>query len=248
MEGLNALKRCIAEAKHIAFLGGAGVSTESGIPDFRSESGRFEAIREFGEEPETLLSRAFFLRYPERFFAYYKKALLVTDAGPNPAHKALCELEKIGKLTAVITQNIDGLHQKAGSKNVLELHGSIYRNTCMGCGKSYGIEKILEDEVVPRCACGGIVKPDVVLYGEGLDTAVLNAAVRHIMEADMLLVGGTSLAVYPAAGLIDNFRGERLVLINKSATPYDGAASLVIRAPIGETLRAALARPEEGAI
>lgn len=240
MEGLETLKRYISEARRIAFLGGAGVSTESGIPDFRGEAGRFKAIREFGSEPETLLSHAFFLRYPERFFAYYKSALLVTDAKPNAAHRALAKLERTGKLTAVITQNIDGLHQKAGSGNVLELHGSIYKNTCMGCKKRYGVEKMLEGGAVPRCACGGIVKPDVVLYGEGLDNIVLNGAARFIMEADMLLVGGTSLAVYPAAGLIEYYGGDRLVLINKSATPYDGAASLVIRAPIGEALSAAL--------
>ena len=240
MESLALLKSYLNEARRIAFLGGAGVSTESGIPDFRSETGRFRALKEFGDMPETLLSHAFFMRYPERFFTYYKSALLVTDAKPNPAHEALARLEKTGKLTAVITQNIDGLHQKAGSVNVLELHGSIYRNTCMLCGERYGVEKILEGKPVPRCACGGIVKPDVVLYGEGLDEHILNSAVRHIMEADTLIVGGTSLAVYPAAGLIEYFRGPRMALLNKSATPYDGRAGLVIRAPIGETLRTAL--------
>ena len=240
MESLALLKSYLNEARRIAFLGGAGVSTESGIPDFRSETGRFRALKEFGDMPETLLSHAFFMRYPERFFTYYKFARLVTDAKPNPAHEALARLEKTGKLTAVITQNIDGLHQKAGSVNVLELHGSIYRNTCMLCGERYGVEKILEGKPVPRCACGGIVKPDVVLYGEGLDEHILNSAVRHIMEADTLIVGGTSLAVYPAAGLIEYFRGPRMALLNKSATPYDGRAGLVIRAPIGETLRAVL--------
>ena len=240
MEPLVLLKSYLNEARRIAFLGGAGVSTESGIPDFRSETGRFRALKEFGDMPETLLSHAFFMRYPERFFTYYKSALLVTDAKPNPAHDALARLEKMGKLTAVITQNIDGLHQKAGSVNVLELHGSIYRNTCMLCGERYGVEKIYEGNPVPRCACGGIVKPDVVLYGEGLDEHILNSAVQHIMEADTLIVGGTSLAVYPAAGLIEYFRGSRMALLNKSATPYDGRAGLVIRAPIGETLRTAL--------
>ncbi len=240
MEGLEQLKSFLLSAKRIAFLGGAGVSTESGIPDFRSESGRFRALETYGEEPETLLSHAFFLRYPERFFAYYRSALLVTDAAPNPAHEALALLEARGKLTAVVTQNIDGLHQKAGSKHVLELHGSIYRNTCMACGKKYGPEKIREGGSVPRCACGGIVKPDVVLYGEGLDEAVLHLAEKHIMEADTLIVGGTSLAVYPAAGLIEFYRGSRLVLINKSASPYDCVARLIVRAPIGEALRAAL--------
>ena len=240
MEPLALLKSYLNEARRIAFLGGAGVSTESGIPDFRSETGRFRALKEFGDMPETLLSHAFFMRYPERFFTYYKSALLITDAKPNTAHEALARLEKMGKLTAVITQNIDGLHQKAGSVNVLELHGSIYRNTCMSCGERYGVEKIQEGNPVPRCACGGIVKPDVVLYGEGLDEHILNSAVQHIMEADTLIVGGTSLAVYPAAGLIEYFRGPRMALLNKSATPYDGRAGLVIRAPIGETLRTAL--------
>ncbi|HWS30828.1 MAG TPA: NAD-dependent protein deacylase [Clostridia bacterium] len=240
MEELLRLKKYLSESRRIAFLGGAGVSTESGIPDFRSESGHFKAIRDFGEAPETLLSHTFFQKHPERFFSYYKSALLITDAEPNAAHLALARLEKTGKLTAVITQNIDGLHQKAGSKNVLELHGSIYRNTCMRCGKHYGVEKMLDKESVPHCVCGGIIKPDVVLYEEELNGELLNTAVKHIMEADMLLVGGTSLAVYPAAGLIEFYRGERLTLINKSATPYDGIASLVIHAPIGETLRAAV--------
>jgi NAD-dependent deacetylase len=240
MEDILRLKKYISESRRIAFLGGAGVSTESGIPDFRSESGHFKAIRDFGDSPEALLSHMFYQRYPERFFSYYKSSLLITDAKPNEAHLALVRLEKMGKLTAVITQNIDGLHQKAGSKNVLELHGSIYRNTCMRCGKHYGVEKMLEKECIPHCACGGTVKPDVVLYGEELDEQILNSAVRYIMEADMLLVGGTSLAVYPAAGLIEFYRGSRLTLINKSVTPYDGAADLVIHAPIGETLGAAV--------
>lgn len=238
MEEISRLKQFINESRRIAFLGGAGVSTESGIPDFRSESGHFNAIRDFGESPETLLSHVFFQKHPERFFAYYKCSLLITDAKPNAAHLALARLEKMGKLTTVITQNIDGLHQEAGSKNVLELHGSIHRNTCMRCGKRYGVEKMLERESVPHCVCGGIVKPNVVLYGEELHEGILNSAVQHILEADMLLVGGTSLAVYPAAGLIEFYRGSRLTLINKSVTPYDGSADLVIHAPIGETLGA----------
>jgi NAD-dependent deacetylase len=236
MEEILRLKQFINESRRIAFLGGAGVSTESGIPDFRSETGHFKAIRDFGESPETLLSHDFFQKHPDRFFAYYKSSLLITDVKPNAAHLALARLEEMGKLTAVITQNIDGLHQKAGSKNVLELHGSIHRNTCMHCGKHYGAEEISDRESVPHCTCGGIIKPNVVLYGEELDEGTLSSAVGYILEADMLLVGGTSLAVYPAAGLIEFYRGSRLTLINKSVTPYDREADLVIHAPIGETL------------
>lgn len=230
----------INDSRRIAFLGGAGVSTESGIPDFRSQDGHFAAIRAFGETPEVLLSHSFFLQHPETFYAYYRSSLLVTDVQPNRAHYALAQLEKMGKLTAIITQNVDGLHQKAGSENVFELHGSIYRNRCMQCGKVYGPETIAQGTGVPRCTCGGIIKPEVVLYEEGLDPDVLEGAAAHIMRADMLIVGGTSLAVYPAAGLIDYYEGDRLVLINKSKTPYDYRADLVLHDSIGVVLHAAL--------
>lgn len=236
MEGIEKLKKMIAESGKIVFLGGAGVSTESGIPDFRSENGVFNAIREYGYPPETLLSRSFFDSHPEVFFKYYRGLLMNGDAKPNRAHYALAKLEREGKLTAVATQNIDGLHTMAGSKNVYELHGSIKRNHCMKCHKFYDDEFIAKSEGVPRCSCGGIVKPDVVLYEEGLDYDTLNGAVTHIMRADMLIVGGTSLQVYPAAGLIDYYRGERLVLINKSKTPYDRYADLVINDSIGKVL------------
>jgi len=235
----------INDSRRIAFLGGAGVSTESGIPDFRSQDGHFAAIRAFGETPEVLLSHSFFLQHPETFYAYYRSSLLVTDVQPNRAHYALAQLEKMGKLTAVITQNVDGLHQKAGSENVFELHGSIYRNRCMQCGKAYGPETIAQGMGVPRCTCGGVIKPEVVLYEEGLDPDVLAGAAAHIMRADMLIVGGTSLAVYPAAGLVDYYEGGRLVLINKSKTPYDYRADLVLHDSIGAVLHAAL-ELEEG--
>lgn len=239
-EAIRKLRAMINDSRRIAFLGGAGVSTESGIPDFRSQDGHFAAIRAFGETPEVLLSHSFFLQHPETFYAYYRSSLLVTDVQPNRAHYALAQLEKMGKLTAIITQNVDGLHQKAGSENVFELHGSIYRNRCMQCGKAYGPETIAQGTGVPRCTCGGIIKPEVVLYEEGLDPDVLEGAAAHIMRADMLIVGGTSLAVYPAAGLIDYYEGDRLVLINKSKTPYDYRADLVLHDSIGVVLHAAL--------
>ncbi len=234
------LKEQIAASESIVFFGGAGVSTESGIPDFRSENGIFAAIEKFGERPEVLLSHGFFMRRTERFFDYYRDSLLVTDVQPNPAHYALARLEAQGRLKAVVTQNIDGLHQKAGSKVIYELHGSIYRNHCMKCGKAFGAEYIKTAQGVPHCDCGGIVKPDVVLYEEGLDDATVRGAINSIMKADMLIIGGTSLAVYPAAGLINYFDGERLVLINKSETPYDGRAGLIIHRAIGEVLSAAV--------
>lgn len=240
MNKIEKLKELIAASGSIAFLGGAGVSTESGIPDFRSENGRFEAVRRFGESPETLLSHTFFLHKPEVFFDYYRQALLVRDARPNNAHLALAKLEKMGKLTAVITQNIDSLHQAAGSKNVLELHGSTARNYCMKCRRSFGQDYVESAKGVPLCPCGGIVKPDVVLYEEGLDEDVLSRAVTHISKADMLIVGGTSLAVYPAAGLVNYYRGRRLVLINRSSTPYDSMADLIINESIGEVLKLAV--------
>ena len=233
---IRQLRAMIGASGRIAFLGGAGVSTESGIPDFRSRDGHFEAIHAFGQAPEVLLSHGFFMQHPETFFAYYRASLLVTDALPNRAHAALAQLEQQGKLTAVVTQNVDGLHQKAGSKNVFELHGSIYRNRCMQCGRAYGPEAISESAGVPRCTCGGIIKPDVVLYEEGLDQGTLEAAVRALAEADMLMIGGTSLNVYPAAGLIRYYQGHRLVLLNKSPVARDLAADLVITDPIGETL------------
>lgn len=236
IDKINMLKSMIAQSGRIAFLGGAGVSTESGIPDFRSENGYFDAIRKFGQPPEELLSHTFFMQHPDIFFSYYKSTLLAAGAKPNKAHYALARLEKAGKLTAVITQNIDGLHQMAGSKNVLELHGSIFRNYCMSCRKSYTAQEVQRCDGVPRCSCGGIIKPDVVLYEEGLDQNVLRSAITHIMRADMLIVGGTSLNVYPANGLIDYYRGSRLVLINKSETNYDGRADLVIHDFIGKVL------------
>lgn len=236
MDEITELKQMIEDSKRIVFLGGAGVSTESGIPDFRSENGIFNAIREYGYPPETLLSRSFFDRHTETFFKYYRSLLMSGDAKPNKAHIALAKLEEMGKLTAIATQNIDGLHTMAGSKNVYELHGSIKRNYCMRCHKFYDDEFVANSEGVPHCECGGIVKPDVVLYEEGLDSDTLTGALTHIRRADMLIVGGTSLQVYPAAGLIDYYRGDRLVLINKSKTPYDRYANLVINDSIGKVL------------
>lgn len=236
MDSVQMLREMIDRSDNIVFFGGAGVSTESGIPDFRSEGGHFEAIKRFGEPPEVLLSHSYFMTKPERFYEYYKSALLITDIKPNRAHVALAELESRGKLKAVVTQNIDGLHQAAGSRSVYELHGSIYRNRCMKCGKAYDAAYIKECAGVPRCVCGGIIKPDVVLYGEELDNRTIQGAVGHIAKADMLIVGGTSLVVYPAAGLVDYYRGTRLVLINKSETPYDYRANLVIHDSIGEVL------------
>jgi len=240
MSDIAKLKEMIESSGRIVFFGGAGVSTESGIPDFRSENGIYDAIRRFGERPEILLNHSFFMNNTRRFYEYYRSSLLVTDVLPNDAHKALAELERLGKLTAVITQNIDGLHTKAGSKKVFELHGSIYRNYCMECGKAYSAEDIIDMDTVPRCTCGGIIKPDVVLYEEGLDNDTLQGAVTHIMRADMLIIGGTSLAVYPAAGLIDYYRGSKLVLINKSETPRDSIADLVIHDAIGKVLKEAV--------
>lgn len=237
-EELKRLSEMIGRARRMAFLGGAGLSTESGIPDFRSSNGVYAALKAYGRPPEELLSHSFFLRHPDVFFDYYRKYLIRPEAKPNPAHYALARLEQQGKLTAVITQNIDELHQRAGSRNVLELHGSVYRNHCMECGKSWPVEAVLEADGVPRCTCGGIIKPDVVLYGEGLDPATLSAAVQAVAAADMLLIGGTQLSVYPAAGLVDYFRGKDLAVINLSATPRDAQAALTIRRHIGEVLSA----------
>lgn len=230
------LKEMIESSERIVFLGGAGVSVESGIPDFRSDNGIFKAIRDFGYPPEELLSHSFFMRQPDVFFKYYKTLLMSTDAKPNNAHIALAELERRGKLTAVITQNIDGLHTIAGSKNVYELHGSIHRNHCMRCRRFYDAEFVKKSFDVPRCTCGGMIKPDVVLYEEALDSDCISGAIEHTMQADMLIVGGTSLQVYPAAGLINYYRGDKLVLINKSSTPYDNIANLVINDSIGKVL------------
>lgn len=235
------LKKIIDEAKKVVFFGGAGVSTESGIPDFRSENGLYNAQQNYGYPPETILSHTFYMEHNETFFKYYKENLIAKDVMPNKAHKALAKLEKEGKLTAVITQNIDGLHQKAGSINVLELHGSTLRNTCEKCGTHYDLDYVMDEENcengVPYCkVCGGRIKPDVVLYEEMLDNDVMIAAIKAIQEADVMIVGGTSLNVYPAAGLISYFHGKHLVLINRSATPYDDAADLVIHDSIGKVL------------
>jgi len=235
-QGVEKLREWIGESGRIVFFGGAGVSTESGIPDFRSENGIFAAIKRFGSPPEVLLSHEFFMEHPDTFYQYYKTMLLYPKAEPNPAHLALARLERQGKLTAVITQNIDGLHQRAGSRNVLELHGSVNRNRCMRCGCAFTLDELLAQEGVPKCACGGLIKPDVVLYGEELDEDVMAEAVAAIRRADLMIVGGTSLVVYPAAGLVRYFRGKALVLINLGETPMDQYAQLVLHAPIGETL------------
>lgn len=231
-----ALQNVIASSRKIAFLGGAGLSTESGIPDFRSSDGIYKARKAYGVPPEVLLSHDFFEEYPEIFFDYYRKNLLYPDAKPNNAHKALAKLEQDGKLNAVITQNIDNLHQLAGSHRVLELHGSVYRNHCVKCRRFYPVETVMQAKGIPYCECGGIIKPDVVLYGEGLDQRVLMDSIRAIRDADTMIVGGTSLAVYPAAGLIDYFTGKNLVLINLSETPRDSDATLCVHEKIGEAL------------
>ena len=232
---MNALSEALRGTRRVVFFGGAGVSVPSGIPDFRGENGLY--AREYdGLTAEMLLSHSFFCLHPDIFYDFYKKHMVHPEARPNVVHIRLAEMERAGKVTAVVTQNIDGLHTRAGSKNVYELHGSIYRNHCMNCGKFYSAEDIMDMDTVPRCSCGGVIKPDVVLYEEGLDGDVLQGAVTHIMRADMLIVGGTSLAVYPAAGLIDYYRGNRLVLINKSETPYDKRADLVIHESIGRVL------------
>ena len=228
------LKKWLEESDNIVFFGGAGVSTESNIPDFRSTDGLYH--QQYDYPPETILSHSFYEEKPEEFYRFYRNKMLFPNAKPNRAHKALAKLEEEGKLKAVITQNIDGLHQKAGSREVLELHGSVLRNHCVKCGKAYGLEAILNSEGIPRCSCGGMIKPDVVLYEEGLDLQTIQQAVLHITNAEVLIVGGTSLTVYPAAGLIDYYRGSRLVLINKSVTPMDSRADLVISGPIGEIL------------
>lgn len=235
------LREILERSSKVVFFGGAGVSTESNIPDFRSEAGLYKAMNDYGYSPEHMLSRTFFMQHTEKFYDYYKKNLIYPDAEPNKAHIALAELEAAGKLTAVVTQNIDGLHQKAGSRNVYELHGSVLRNECMECGAKYDLDYIMDESNcrngIPYCKkCGAIVKPDVVLYEESLDDAVIMGAVKAISDADTLIVGGTSLVVYPAAGLINYFNGKDLVLINKSETSYDSQATLVINDFIGKVL------------
>ena len=231
-EAIRQLQELVDQSQRIVFFGGAGVSTESGIPDFRSTGGLYH--QEWKYPPEEILSHSFYKSNPEEFFRFYRAKMLAPGAKPNAAHRKLAAWERQGKLTAVITQNIDGLQQAAGSRNVLELHGSVHRNHCERCGRFYALDDILHTEGVPRCSCGGIIKPDVVLYEEALDQDVLQAAVRSLLEADMLIIGGTSLNVYPAAGLINYYAGDRLVLINKSAVGRDLDARLVITDPIGE--------------
>ncbi|WP_026509634.1 NAD-dependent protein deacylase [Butyrivibrio sp. LC3010] len=233
-EKIRELKELVDGSDNIVFFGGAGVSTESGVPDFRSEDGLYH--QHYKYPPEQMLSHSFYMRMPEEFFRFYKDKLLVKGIKPNKAHLKLAELEKQGKLKAVITQNIDGLHQAAGSKEVLELHGSVHRNYCERCGKFYDFDFMAECEGVPYCECGSRIKPDVVLYEEGLDMDVMSKAVNYIANADVLIIGGTSLVVYPAAGLIDYYRGHKLVLINKQATTRDSQADLVIQGAIGEVL------------
>lgn len=231
-KGIERLKQWIEESDNIVFFGGAGVSTESGIPDFRSVDGLYH--QKYDYPPETILSHTFYRNKPEEFYRFYRDKLIGFEAEPNQAHKKLAQWEQDGKLKAVITQNIDGLHQAAGSKVVLELHGSVLRNYCERCGKFYEVEYIVNSTGVPVCECGGSIKPDVVLYEEGLDQKTLTDAVRYISEADVLIVGGTSLAVYPAAGLLDYYRGNKLVLVNKTPTPRDSVANLIVQGSIGE--------------
>lgn len=232
MKELEQLRTWIAESDNTVFFGGAGVSTESGIPDFRSVDGLYN--QQYDYPPETIISHSFYRRNPEEFYRFYKNKMLFPKARPNEAHLVLARLEQEGKLRAVITQNIDGLHQAGGSKEVMELHGSVHRNYCTRCGRFYGLREILAMDGVPRCECGGIIKPDVVLYEEGLDQEILQKSVSYIRHADVLIVGGTSLTVYPAAGLIDYYQGHKLVLINKSVTPMDSRADLIISGKIGE--------------
>ncbi len=234
MENIAMLKKFIEEAENIVFFGGAGVSTESGLKDFRSADGIYSMKFEY--PPETMLSHSFFRSHPEEFYSFYREMMICENVLPNAAHYALSRLEEAGKLKAVITQNIDGLHQKAGSKNIFELHGSTKRNYCIRCGKFFDEEFVNSAQGAPRCECGGLVKPDVVLYEEPLDAKTLEGAISAIASADLLIVAGTSLTVYPAAGLINYFNGRHIVLINRDATPFDDRADLVIREPVGKTL------------
>lgn len=231
-EGIDILKKWIDESDNVVFFGGAGVSTESGIPDFRSVDGLYN--QKYSYPPETILSHTFFLSNPAEFYKFYREKMISSDAEPNITHIKLAEMEKQGKLKAIVTQNIDGLHQKAGSREVYELHGSIYRNHCVKCHKSYGISDIANCAGVPLCECGGEIKPDVVLYEEPLDEHVMSCSIEAIRNADVLIVGGTSLAVYPAAGLLRYYGGNRLVLINKSATSLDSRADLLLQCGLGE--------------
>ena len=226
------LQQIISSSRRIVFFGGAGVSTESGIPDFRSVDGLYN--QRYAFPPETILSATFFRRCTEEFYRFYRDKMLPLEAQPNPAHRFLAELEQAGKLTAVITQNIDGLHQAAGSKNVLELHGSIHRNRCLKCARFFPPEYIRDSQDIPKCPCGGVIKPEVVLYEEGLDDAVMAAAVHHIRQADTMIIAGTSLTVFPAASLVHYFKGKNLVLINRDVTPMDDAATLVIHDSVGK--------------
>ena len=234
MQQLETLRRWVAETDNLVFFGGAGVSTESGIPDFRSTDGLYS--QSYAYPPEIMVSRTFFVQHTAEFFRFYRDRMLYPDARPNAAHRKLAEWEKQGKCRAVVTQNIDGLHQAAGSQNVLELHGSVHRNTCQSCGKVYDLAGILALDGVPRCSCGGIIKPDVVLYEEPLDEETLYRAVEAISQADVFMVAGTSLSVYPAAGLVNYYHGKKLVLINKSPTPYDKKADLLLPGCVGELL------------
>ncbi len=233
-EEVRKLQEIIDDSRRIVFFGGAGVSTESGIPDFRSADGIYHQHYKYA--PEQVVSHSFFKAHPDVFYEFYKEKMMCLDAQPNAAHRKLAELEEAGRLTAVITQNIDGLHQKAGSKKVYELHGSIHRNYCQKCGRFYDAAYVKASPGIPRCECGGIIKPDVVLYEESLDSMTIEKSIRAIAEADTLIIGGTSLVVYPAAGFIDYFRGKHLVVINKSATAREVGAQLSISAPIGEIL------------
>lgn len=235
MNEIKILQEITKNAANIVFFGGAGVSTESGIPDFRSVDGLYSQTYKY--PPETILSHEFFMNHTEEFYHFYRKKILYLSAKPNDAHIKLAELEANGKLKAVITQNIDGLHHLAGSKKVLELHGSVHRNYCMRCQQFYPVQVIEESQGVPKCSCGGTIKPDVVLYGEGLDSEVMNRSVAAIASAEVLIIGGTSLGVYPAAGLIDYYRGRNLVLVNKSSTPLDSRANLIINGSIGEVFK-----------
>ena len=234
MDETAALQKWIEESSNIVFFGGAGVSTESGIPDFRSTDGLYN--QQYDYPPETIISHSFYVKKPKEFYRFYKNKMLFPEAKPNRAHMALAKLEREGKVKAVVTQNIDGLHQAAGSREVLELHGSVHRNYCTRCGRFYSLDYILKADGVPVCDCGGVLKPDVVLYEEGLDQDVIQRSVEYISRADVLIIGGTSLTVYPAAGLIDYYRGSKLVLINKSVTSRDGQADLVICDSIGKVL------------
>ncbi len=235
-EKILQLKELVDHSDNIVFFGGAGVSTESGIPDFRSTDGLYH--QQYDYPPETILSHTFYRRKPEEFFRFYRNKMLVLDAKPNAAHRKLAQWEQEGRLKAVITQNIDGLHQAAGSKKVLELHGSVLRNYCERCHRFYDARYILESKGVPHCECGGPIKPDVVLYEEGLDMGIMQEAISFISQADVLIIGGTSLVVYPAAGLIDYYRGHKLVLVNKTPTPRDNMADLVVPGSIGEIFAA----------